>query len=118
MDSDEFKLPTYYRSSEMNYVLLIAISSNDSKVAFDTDSVPAIIDSGASSTATPHRNDFIDGTYKELTSVTISGIALGLKVSGIGSIYLNFKDNNENPITLQIDRVLHLKQLPIMLVSP
>ena len=102
----------------MNHALLTAISSNDSKIAFDTDSVPAIFDSGASLTATPHRKDFIDGTYKELTGVTISGIASGLKASGIGSINLNFKDDDENPITLQIDRVLHLKQLPIMLVSP
>ena len=53
-----------------------------------------------------------------MTSITISGITLGLKASGIGSINLNFKDDDENPITLQIDRVLHLKQLPIMLVSP
>ena len=64
MESDEFKLSTCYRSPELNHALLSAVASNDSKVAFDTDSVSAMLDSGASSTATPNRSDFIDGTTR------------------------------------------------------
>ena len=117
-ESDEFILPSHFRSKESNYALLTAISSKDSNLAFDTDSVSAIFDSGASSTATPNKSDFIESTYKELSGVTISGIASGLKACGIGSININFKDDDGHPITLQIDKVLHLKQLPIILVSP
>ena len=52
------------------------------KKKFDTNSFDICADSGASSCATPDEIDFIPGTYKHLTGVTINGIVEGLKVTG------------------------------------
>ena len=100
MESYEFKLSTCYRSPELSHALLSAVASNNSTIDFETDSVSAMLDSGASSTFTPNRSDFIDGTCKELHGITISGIVSGLKATGVGSMHLNFKDYDDNPSTL------------------
>ena len=83
-ESDEFILPSLFRLKELNYALLTAISSKNSNLAFDTNSVSAILNSGASSTATPNKSNFIESTHKELSRVTISGIVSSLKACGIG----------------------------------
>ena len=53
---------------------------------FDTESFKICADSGASSCATPDEIDFIPGTYKNLTDVTINTISEGLKVAGCVSV--------------------------------
>ena len=84
---DEFHYLIYSRSSESNKILLNATSNHSSIYeAFDTDSFSIIIDSGASSTAIPHKSDFITDSSKPLQGITIHGIALGLKASGVGSV--------------------------------
>ena len=85
--------------------------------SFDADSVPKIVDSGASSFATSDRSLFIDGNYKPLKGVKISGIASGLEASGVGSIKINFRDDDDKAVELHVDRVLHLKDLPHTLLS-
>ena len=99
---------------------LLQTLSNDANMieSFDADSKAKIVDSGASSCATSDRSLFIEGTCKPLKGVTISGIASGLKASGIGSIKLNIIDDNDKAMELQIDRALHLKDLPHTLLSP
>ena len=52
----------------------------------DTDSFEICADYGASSCAAPNEIDFIPGTYKFLTGVTINVIAEGIKVTGCGSV--------------------------------
>ena len=86
-------------------------------VAFDSDLNCSIADCGASSSATSQKSDFIEGTYKPLKGVTISGIASGLEASGIGSIMLNLTDDKGDSFAIQIDKVLHLKQLLNTLIS-
>jgi len=117
-ESDEFHLSQYYRSQEVNRSLLYTLSNGVTHESFDSDSFQLIADCGASSTATFCYDDFIPGTYKSLQGVTISGIASGLKASGIGSVKYPIVDDNGSIIDLQIDRVLHLKGLPQRLLSP
>ena len=52
------------------------------KTKFDTDSFEICANSGASSCATPDEIDFVPGTYKNFTRVTINGIAEEIKVAG------------------------------------
>ena len=49
--------------------------------------------------------------------VTISGIASSLEALSIGSIRLNITDNNDKAAELQVDRILHLKDLLHTLLS-
>ena len=88
---------------------------NDPKIDFDTDSYPLIVNSGSSSMGTPFEADFIEGSHKELTCMTISGVASGLTASDTGSASCKIKDNKKNLIDLKIDKVLHLKKLPTRL---
>ena len=118
-ESDEFIQLTVFRSHQKNVFLLKALGSNFSNTtAFDTDSFALVLDSGASSSAALYKSNFIDGTYKPLSSIIISGIASGLEVAGIGSTLYKIKDDDNNLIDLQIDRILHLKKLPSRLLSP
>ena len=96
----------------MNKTLLYTLSHGKSDVCFDTDSLSLISDSGASSSATFCKEDFIPGSYKPLSGITISGIASGLEATGIGSVNYQICDDQGKVLDLQIDRVLHLKQLP------
>ena len=88
------------------------------RVTFDTNSFPIVIDSGASSSAAPFKTDYIARTYKVLDRVVISGIASGLEAKGIGSVIYKIKDDDGIPIDLQIDKVLHLENLPTRILSP
>jgi len=119
-ESDEGKFPSQFRSPDLNGLILSAIknSNSASHIAFDTDSFSAISDCGASSSATPFLEDYVPGTYKPLKGITISGITSGLSASGIGTVIYKIKDDNGELFDLQIDKVLHLKQLPTRLVSP
>ena len=66
-ESDEVCQLSAYRTFENNRLLL----NNSSQIsmaftAFDTDSFALIIDSSASSLASPHKYDYAEGTYKAL----------------------------------------------------
>ena len=116
---DEFHLPFATRSIEQNNLLLKAMQFTPTvTTSFNIDSFQLIIDSGASSTATPCKADFIKGSYQKLTSITISGIASGLKASGVGSVIYKIKDDDDNLLDFQIDKVLHLENLITCLISP
>ena len=100
-ETDEFIQPIYFRSFENNRLLLNAtVTSSNAGTSFDTDSFPIIIDTGASSTSTPYKSDFIPDSYKPLKGITISGIASGLKALGVGSILCKIKDDQGNLIDL------------------
>ena len=86
--------------------------------SFNTNSKPLIRDYRVSLSVTFYKDNFILGTYKPLSCVTISGIASGLEAAGIGSVLYKISDDNGTLLDLQIDRVLHLKQLPQRLISP
>ena len=65
-ETDELHQPFSARSDEHNHVFLNASDAFTSAPAesFDTDSFQLTIGSGASSTATPCKDDFIKGTCK------------------------------------------------------
>ena len=118
-ETDEFYYPIYSRSNEFNTILLNATSLHSTiNTSFDTDYFPIDVDSGASSTPTPHKSDFITDSYEPLQGVAIPGIASGLNTSGVGSVLCKIKYEDGHLIDLQIDRVLHLEKLPSRLISP
>ena len=80
--------------------------------SFNTNSKPLIRDYRVSLSVTFYKDNFILGTYKPLSCVTISGIASGLEAAGIGLILCKILDNDGVILNLQIDRVFHLKKLP------
>ena len=118
-ESDGSFLPSHCRSLDLNSAMLKTLSNDENFLtSFDADSTPKFLDSGTSSCATSDRSLFIDGTHKPLKGVMILGIASGLEASGIGSIKINIVDDNCKAVKLQIDRVLHLKDLPHTSLSP
>ena len=73
---DEFHQPANFWTRESNIKLLSAISHTSiNYISFDTNSHLLVIDSGALLSATPFKLDYINGTYKKLKGVIISGIA-------------------------------------------
>ena len=117
--SDKFHQLFFQRISFANTCMLNAIKNvNFNRVIFDTDSFLIVIDSSASSFATSFKTDYIARTCKELEGVVISGIASGLEAKGIGSVLYKIKDNDGIPIHLQVDKVLHLENLPTRIISP
>ena len=85
---------------------------------FDSDSFPVVFDSGASSTSTDTKDDFIPGTFVAIEGVSVSGIASGLEVKGYGSVNWNFYTIKGEVISLKIDKVLYIPGLPTRLISP
>ncbi len=85
---------------------------------FDSDAFDICVDTGASSTCTPSKDDFIPDTYVPITGATINGIASGLEVSGYGTIRWVITDDDGDPIDIEIDRVLHIPKVPTRLLSP
>ena len=96
--SDKFHQPFQQRSNLSNTFLLNALSMvTSNSYLFDTNSFLIVLDSGASSSATPFKSDFIKNSYKEIHGVTISGGVL---------------------VNLHFNKVLHLEKLPTRLLSP
>ena len=85
---------------------------------FDTNSFEICANSVASYCATTNEIDFITGTYKHFSGVTINGIAEGLKVAGCGSVSYIFQDDKKENIEINIEQVLHIPGLPIRLIFP
>ena len=75
-------------------------------------------DSGASYCTTPDEFDFIPGTYKDLTGVTINGIAERLKVTGCGSVSWIYQDYKKENIEIIIEQVLRIPVFPIWIIFP
>ena len=97
-------------------MLLYFSKENWRKTDFDTDSFDICDDSGASSCATPDEIDFIPGTYKHLTDITINGIDEGLKVADSGSVSWIFQYDKRDNIGLIIEQVLHIPGLSIRII--
>ena len=75
-ETDEFCRPTSFRSAEKNKILLSTNTfQSDINMYFDNDSFPLMLDTGASSDATPFKLDFIKGAHKTLKGTTMSRIA-------------------------------------------
>lgn len=123
-DTDELEIPTHARPSSINSILLerlhalSAATVHRSCVTFDSDAVTICVDTGASSTATMSKSDFVPGTYKPVTGITINGIASGLAMEGYDTIRWLIDNDNGKVIEVELDRVLHILKLPTRLLSP
>ena len=89
-------------------------NSHDNTVPFDSDSHQIIIDTGASATFTPSRDDFISYT-------SFKGKVQGLghmKIVGKGTVRYTITDENGAHMQILISNAYHILHLPIRLISP
>ena len=89
-------------------------NSHDDTVSFDSDSHQIIIDTGASATFTPSRDDFIS-----YTSLKRKIQRLGhMKIVGKGTVRYTITDDNGAHVQSLISNAYHVPYLPIRLMSP
>ena len=124
-DTDEYTVPHTKRDLLANKIFLnelrayaAAPSKCNRSFHMDSDSFDVCIDSGASSTCTMNKDDFIPGTFHAIQGHSINGISSGLAVLGYGTVRWVVHDDNHDPIDLEIDRALLIQDLPLRLLSP
>ena len=122
--TDEDTVPLVSRTPLQNKIILNALMAYQAprrwhkNIHFDSDSFDICVDTGASSTYTSSRNDFFPGSYVNLEGETVNSIASGLTVAGYGTIQWVFHDDNHHSINVEIDKVLHIPDVPTRLLSP
>ena len=123
--TDEYYTPKLIRDPIQNKILMnelqayVASPSRSTRTVYlDSDSFDVCVDSGASSTCTMNRQDFIPGTFQSLSGYTINGISAGLEVLGYGTVRWVIHDDDNIPIDVEIERSLLIKDLPMRLLSP
>ena len=85
-------------------------------VQFDTDSVPIVVDTGASESISMHRDDFVH--YEPVKNVNVRGIASGLQVQGVGTIRWVVKNDQGETTEMFCHNALHIPKCPVRLLSP
>ena len=94
--TDEKLLPFHQRGVNNNLFmkkLLHTQRHNKKSTRFDSDSFPICLDTGALSTATSDKNDFIPGSCTPLKVVSISGISSSLQATDHGAVKWEFIDD-------------------------
>ena len=76
-----------------------------------------IIDSGASVTITPFKEDFVS-KIRPAQAVTLKGIAGGCDVEGIGTVEYLLPRQHQPPFKLRIEDVIYVPSCPSRLVCP
>jgi hypothetical protein len=71
---------------------------------------------GASSTICKILKDFI--SLEKIDSIMINGIALGLKVEGLGVLKFTIMDTEENTLDVIIRDALYVPNVPMCLLCP
>ena len=101
--TDEKHTPTVSRTPLQNKMLLQSLEAMQAprrqhkNVHFDSDSFDICVDTGASLTFTPSKEDFISDSCVPLEGATTNGIASGLPIAGYGTIRWVFHDDHYNP---------------------
>ena len=122
--TDKKDAPLIPRTPLQNKILLHTLEAmqaprkRQKNVHFDSDSFDICVDTGTSSTCTPSKEDVISDSYTPLTGATINGIVSGLPVAGYGTIRWVFHDDLNDPIDVEIEKVLHIPGVPTRLLSP
>ena len=122
--TDKCDEPLIRRTPLQNKILLQTLDAyqapckRTSRTHFDSDTFEICVDTGASLTCTLSKEDFIPDSYVSIEGATINGIASGLSVIGYGTIRWVITDDNGDPIDVEIDRVLHIPDVPTQLLSP
>jgi hypothetical protein len=83
---------------------------------FAPGSIAICIDTGASSSISNDREDFI--TFQQVTDQVISGISSGLKVEGRGTLHWIIRDDNGDDVVLHISNALYVPKVPLCLLCP
>ena len=87
-DETEPPIQAFTRAEELErFSLFSATLQKVNKIInFDSDSFRLLVDTGASSSATNCKEDFLPGTYTEMKGVVIKGISSGLVAKGYGTV--------------------------------
>ena len=87
-DETEPPIQAFTRAEELErFSLFSATLQKVNKIInFDSDSFRLLVDTGASSSATNCKEDFLPGTYTEIKGVVIKGISSGLVAKGYGTV--------------------------------
>ena len=95
-----------------------SIHDNDEKEeyfsSFDTDSKPILVDTGASFSLSPCRDDFIN--YKKCES-EVSGLGK-VKIIGKGTLHWPIVTDERKTVTLTVHNCYHVPEIPVRLFSP
>ena len=102
----------------IKFTLLSCSKETRETKKFDTDYFDICANYVASSCATPDEIDFIPGTYKHLTGMTINIISDRLKVAGCGSVSWVLRTIRRRILNLLLNKSLHIPGLPIRLIWP
>lgn len=94
------------------------VKKMDRIIHLDSDSFRLLCDTGASSSATNSKDDFLPGTFTPTKGVVIKGITSVLEAKGYGTVAWNITDNDGNLIEIQLEKVLLLEELPTRILSP
>ena len=123
--TDEYQRPVTMRDSHLNKLLFSELSAYVAKPTkhvkttfFDSDSFEVCVDSGASSTCTMERNDFLPDTFQPISGHVINGISSGLEVLGVGTVRWVIHNDDLEPIDVEIERTLLIRDLPMRLLCP
>ena len=96
---------------------MLASNSDAIPATFDSDSVPIIVDSGASVSLTHSMQDFISyEVYANPTMVT--GITSGLQIQGQGTIAWHVVNDHGHVVPIIVRNVQYVPELPMRLFSP
>jgi len=99
------------------YLCMLASDTNALSATFDSDSVPIIVDSGASVTLTHSMRDFI--SYKDHeTPRLVTGISSGLSLKGQGTVMWHVVKNLGQIVPITIKDVQYVPDLAMRLLSP
>jgi hypothetical protein len=77
---------------------------------------PICIDSGASSTISNNKQDFI--TFHPTKNSVLHGITSGLSIEGKGTVLWSITNDNGDEIDLHIQDCLYVPSAPMSLLSP
>ena len=58
-----------------------------------------VVDSGASATSTPNKDDFVPGTYRSLNDVSMKGFTKSLPVIGEGEVEYQLVTDDGSKVT-------------------
>ena len=86
------------------------------KVVFDSDSVHISVDNKASTSISPHSQDF-EGAIK-MVDITVDGIASGLTAVGKGTLKWKWQDDEGVTHTFKIPNFLYVPKAPMRILFP
>jgi len=85
--------------------------------AYDFDSIPLLLDTGASVSCTFNRHDFTS-EIRPVQTMTLKGIASSLSIQGIGSVQYTLPNDDGSTTSVTMHDVLYVPDCPTRLICP